>query len=99
VSFLWSYQEQSRRRSRLNDPLEHKSAAMVDSIQQYLATYASNLEFRDIDPPAIHAAKVRIIDNLGALIGGFHEEPCEIARKRGSSSPRLRRRDCSWYDH
>lgn len=54
---------------------------VVDSLQQRIASYAGALSWADLTPGAVHAAKVRIIDTLGALIGGFDGEPCRIARK------------------
>ncbi len=59
----------------------------VDTIQQRLTDYACRLEFRDLTPEAVHAAKVRIIDTLGALIGGFFGEPCRIARNLAAQAP------------
>src|SRR6185437_3152939 len=44
--------------------------AHADAIHAQLAEYAN----------AKHAAHVRIIDTLGALIGGFFGAPCRIAR-------------------
>src|SRR5688500_9839284 len=52
----------------------------VDPIQNRLAEYACKLTYEDISPEAHHALKVRFIDTLGALFGGFFGEPCRIAR-------------------
>ncbi len=52
----------------------------VDSIQKRIAEYAFNLQYEALSPEAIHAAKVRIIDTLGALVGGLVAEPSRIAR-------------------
>src|SRR6185436_2483939 len=38
-------------------------------------------------PEAILAAKVRIIDTLGALVAGFFCEPCRIARDLAAELP------------
>ena len=59
----------------------------VDSIQQRLTSYACGLNYDGLSPEAIHAAKVRIIDTLGALIGGFFGEPCRIARNLAAQMP------------
>src|SRR3990172_13421639 len=59
----------------------------VDSIQQRLTSYACDLNYDGLSPEAIHAAKVRIIDTLGALIGGFYGEPCRIARDLAAQMP------------
>ena len=59
----------------------------VDTIQERLAGYACELNYGSLSPAAIHAAKVRIIDSLGALIGGFFGEPCRIARNLAAQMP------------
>ncbi len=61
----------------------------MDKLQERLATYACALNYEDLSPEAIHAAKVRVIDTLGALVGGFSGESCQIARAIAglSSSP------------
>ncbi len=43
--------------------------APTDKIQSQLSAYASGLRYDDLDADTIHAAKVRVIDALGALIG------------------------------
>ena len=53
----------------------------ADSIQQGLTNYACDLNYDRLSPEAIHAAKVRLIDNLGALLCGFYGEPCVISRR------------------
>src|SRR5262245_26132453 len=62
-------------------------AKPVDSIQQRLATYACELRYEHLPPEVIHAVKVRVIDTLGALIGGFHGEPSRIARDIAAQMP------------
>lgn len=52
----------------------------ADSIQSRLADYAYSLSYDTLPSNVVHAAKVRIIDTLGALAGGFLGEPCQIAR-------------------
>ena len=59
----------------------------VDGIQQRLTDYACGLDYANLPAEAIHAAKVRIIDTLGALIGGFFGESCRIARKLAEQMP------------
>src|SRR5687767_12323801 len=58
-----------------------------DSIQERLTDYACALNFGALPPEAIHAAKVRVIDTLGALIGGFFGGPCRIARDLAAGMP------------
>lgn len=59
----------------------------VDTIQTQLSGYAARLHYEDLDAETIHAAKVRTIDTLGALIGGFSGEPCRIAREVAARMP------------
>ncbi len=59
----------------------------VDAIQERLAGYACGLHYDSLTPAPIHAAKVRIIDTLGALVGGYFGEPCRIARSLAARMP------------
>src|SRR3954469_16076991 len=59
----------------------------ADGIQQRLSSYAHELDYSGLTPQAIHAAKVRIIDTLGALYAGFFAEPCRIARNVAAAMP------------
>lgn len=59
----------------------------VDSIQERLTGYACDLTFESISPQAVHDAKVRIIDTLGALVAGFDDRPCKVARRLASRVP------------
>ena len=59
----------------------------VDSIQARLTDYACDLTYADLSPEAIHGAKARIIDTLGALVAGFFGEPCRIARDLAAQMP------------
>jgi 2-methylcitrate dehydratase len=58
-----------------------------DVIQSQLSGYAAGLQFEDLDEQTIHAVKVRVIDTLGALIGGFFGEPCQAARDVAARMP------------
>jgi len=60
--------------------VEHAVAKALDSVQARLASYASDLDYDSLPAEAIHAAKVRIIDTLGSLMGGFFGEPCQMGR-------------------
>ena len=71
----------------MNQPAERGVNKAVDSIQQRLTSYACGLNYDGLPPEAIHAAKVRVIDTLGALIGGFFGEPCRIARNLAAQMP------------
>src|SRR5262249_2058830 len=59
----------------------------VDSIQQRLTEYAVSLSYGQLPAQVVLAAKVRIIDTLGALIAGLFGEPCRIARQIGAQMP------------
>ena len=52
----------------------------MDVIQERLAAYAAGLATDSIPQATMHEAGVRIVDTFGALIGGFFDEPCRIAR-------------------
>ena len=71
----------------MNKPAESSVQKAVDSIQQRITDYACGLNFDDLSPEATHAAKLRIIDTLGALMGGFFGEPCRIARNLAAQMP------------
>ena len=71
----------------MNNPPADIGNKAVDSIQRRLTDYACGLDYDRLSPEAIHAAKVRIIDTLGALIGGFFGESCCIARNLAAQMP------------
>ena len=60
-----------------------KSAAhnAIDGLQKRLTDYATGLSYDALPQDTAHAAKVRVIDTLAALAGGFDGEPCRIVRK------------------
>ena len=68
----------------VDDKKVHKA---VDSIQDRLTNYAINLNYDTLSADAIHAAKVRVIDTLGALVGGFPFAPCRLARNMAAKVP------------
>jgi 2-methylcitrate dehydratase len=59
----------------------------VDRLQQRLVEYAATLAYDTLSAEAAHAGKVRVIDTLAALAGGFDGEPCRIARKMATRMP------------
>jgi len=71
----------------MNKPTEQATQRATDRIQQRLADYACGLKYEDLPTEVAHAAKVRVIDTLGALIGGFFAEPCRIARNVANRMP------------
>ena len=66
---------------------EPAGAKAVDRIQTQLSDFAAHLRYEDLDAATVHAAKVRIIDTLGALIGGFFGEACRSARDIAARMP------------
>src|SRR5687767_190023 len=73
----------------MNEPTKHAAKA-EDSIQRQLVAYASDLRYDAITADAVHAAKVRVIDTLGCLIGAFFGEPGRIARSLAANMPNPR---------
>jgi 2-methylcitrate dehydratase len=58
-----------------------------DALQRRLTDYAAALDYDAIAPSAAHAAKVRVIDTLAALAGGYDGEACGIARRLAARVP------------
>jgi len=58
-----------------------------DRIQTQLSSYAAGLAYEQFDDDTVHAAKVRVIDTFGALVGGFAGDPCRIARDVAAQMP------------
>jgi len=58
-----------------------------DVIQSQLSGYAARLRYEDLDRDTMHAAKVRVIDTLGSLIGGFFGEASLTARNVAARMP------------
>jgi 2-methylcitrate dehydratase PrpD len=58
-----------------------------DRIQSQLSSYAAALAYEQFDDDTVHAAKVRVIDTFGALVGGFAGDPCRIARDVAAQTP------------
>lgn len=71
----------------MNKAVEHGIANTIDSVQERLARYSSDLEYGALPQAVVHAAKVRIIDTLGALMGGFFGPPCQMGRNLAARSP------------
>ena len=59
----------------------------VDRLQQRLADYAAGLAYGALPAEVAHAGKVRVIDTLAALAGGFEGGPCRIARRMAARTP------------
>lgn len=52
----------------------------VDPIQERIAQYSSAFRFDAMSARDVHATKVRVIDTIGSLLGGFDGPPSRIAR-------------------
>lgn len=59
----------------------------TDGVQQRLTDYALSLDYGALTPKAAHEAKVRVIDTLAALAGGFDGEACVVARRMAARMP------------
>lgn len=59
----------------------------LDRLQSRLAGYAAALDYAALPLSTVQAAKVRVIDTLAALAGGFDGEPCAIARRMAERTP------------
>ncbi len=71
-----------------NQSQVQKNAAPVeDKVQQRLVEYADGFSFSKLPSDVIHTAKVRVIDTLGVLVGGFFGKPCSIARNLAAQMP------------
>jgi 2-methylcitrate dehydratase len=58
-----------------------------DSVQQRLVHYANVITADCVPPDAAAAARLRVIDTLGVLIGGFFDEGCRAARALAAQTP------------
>ena len=59
----------------------------VDALLELLADYATTMTFDDLDDATVHAASLRLVDTVGALMAGFDGPPCEIARSLAEQLP------------
>jgi len=59
----------------------------LDGVQERLVEYAGAITAERIPRASIDAAALRIIDTLGALIGGFSDEGCGRARALAAGTP------------
>src|SRR5580765_6964429 len=71
----------------MNNVADRTIAKPIDPIQKRLTDYACELTYDGVPPEARHALKVRFIDTLGALFGGFFGAPCRVARDVAAQSP------------
>lgn len=66
---------------------EQSAGKAVDGLQQRITQYASGFSYDMLTPEAIHAAKLRVVDSLGVLMGGFFTEGSAMARKVAATMP------------
>jgi 2-methylcitrate dehydratase len=71
----------------MNKPVEKLLERQVDGTQLKLTEFARKLRYDDLPEDIVHTAKVRVIDTLGSLIGGFFADPCRIARDVAAAMP------------
>jgi 2-methylcitrate dehydratase len=65
----------------------YSPAESRDRIQEQLVAYAAAISAERIPPEAMEAARLRIIDTLGAVFGAFSDEGCRIARELAAETP------------
>jgi 2-methylcitrate dehydratase len=53
----------------------------MQTLAHQLARFAISLKFDDLPDAVVHEAKRRVLDSIGCAFGGFHAEPCEVARR------------------
>lgn len=58
----------------------------MDEITRKLVTYARELDFVDISPAAVHAAKRSMVDSIGCALGVFRAEPIAAIRRLAAES-------------
>lgn len=71
----------------MNKPVDHHAIGGSDTLQALLTDYACQLAYGGLPASTAHAAKVRLIDTLGALMGGFFGPPCQLARNLAARVP------------
>lgn len=71
----------------MNESVSQDAHEVSDRIQQRLTEYAAAFAYESLPAEAIHAAKVRTIDTLGALIAGFFSDACCMARNLAAEVP------------
>ena len=52
----------------------------MDRILDFLSSYATKLDYKQLPAGVVHHVKRRVIDTLGCATGGFSAEPARIAR-------------------
>jgi len=62
----------------------------MDRTAETFARYVSALQFEDLTPAAVHAAKRSLIDSIGCALGAFHAEPCIALRKLAARTSALK---------
>jgi len=68
--------------------MSHAAEPASDALLGRLSAYAAELQYHSLPPATVHAAKVRIIDTLGALMGGYDGEACQVARRIAAEAAR-----------
>jgi 2-methylcitrate dehydratase len=54
---------------------------MPNTLAERFARFATELQYQDLTPEAVHEAKRRVIDSIGCALGAWDAEPCSIARR------------------
>jgi 2-methylcitrate dehydratase len=74
----------------MNTSTARANRKAIDHLQAYLTNYAHAMDFGALPADVVHAAKVRLIDTLGVLIGGYDGEPCRLSRDFAALYPDTR---------
>jgi 2-methylcitrate dehydratase len=75
--------ERRGHRVYLSHALQEK--LMSNTLAERFARFATQLQYQDLTPEAIHETKRRVIDSIGCALGAWDAEPCAIARKVAST--------------
>lgn len=62
----------------------------MDNTTDALVNFASGLNYTDLTPGAIHAAKRSFIDSVGCAMGGFHAAPLQAVRRLAAQTTATR---------
>ncbi len=57
----------------------------MDRTTELLSAYACDLTYDDLPLDVVHHVKRTLIDTVGCALGGFHAEPCRVARQLAES--------------
>src|SRR5687767_3268177 len=71
----------------MNADASGSAAKAVDALQERLTDYACTLTYDSLPAHVVHAAKARVIDTMGVVIGGVFGAASRIARDLAAQTP------------